>query len=135
MTVTAYPVAKANEFLRTQILSATPAQLLTMLYDRMLLDLKRAEVAQETGDWQGASVQLKHAQAIIAELSSSLKTGTWDGAEGLLATYLYASNALVNANVHRNIEGTREVIALMEPLREAWHEAAASLPATGGTIA
>ena len=113
------------------VLSATPVQLVTMLYDRLLLDLSRAEVAQASADWAAASEQLLHAQAIVAELSSSLKIDVWDGGEGLLALYTYASTALVNANIHRDVAVTREVIALLEPLRQTWHEAAASLQAAG----
>jgi flagellar protein FliS len=118
-----------RQYLRDSVLSATPARLLTMLYDRLLLDLARAEQAQAAENWQAASAQLLHAQEIIAELSSSLKKDEWDGAENLFGLYTYVSNALMAANMHRDIKATRECIALLEPLREAWHEASASLPA------
>lgn len=117
-----------NQYLRDQILSATPARLLTMLYDRLLLDLNRAEAAQAQENWAAASEQLIHAQAIVTELSSSLKTGVWDGSDDLFATYVYVTNALMNANITRSIELTREARELITPLREAWHEAAALLP-------
>ena len=113
------------------VLSATPVQLVTMLYDRLMLDLGRAEQAQLVADWAGASEQLLHAQAIIAELSSSLKVDVWDGGEGLLAVYNYASTGLVTANVHHDVALTREVVGLLDPLRQAWHDAAASLQAGG----
>ena len=111
------------------MLSAPPARLLTMLYDRLLLDLGRAETAQQAANWPVASENLIHAQAIITELSSSLKTDAWDGADGLLGLYNYASTALVNANIQRDPALTREAIDLLEPLRQAWHEAAAAIPA------
>ncbi|KQO82053.1 flagellar export chaperone FliS [Frigoribacterium sp. Leaf263] len=111
------------------MLSATPVQLVTMLYDRLMLDLSRAEAAQVSGSWLVASEQLQHAQAIVAELSSSLRIDVWDGGEGLLALYGYASTALVNANVHRDVALTREVVGLLEPLRQAWREAGSSLQA------
>lgn len=119
-----------QQYLEEQILSASPARLLTMLYDRLILDLKRAEAAQVAQNWPAATPQLLHAQEIIAELSRTLRTDGWDGAEGLLATYTYVSNSLVNANIHRNVDLTREALRLLEPLREAWHEAAATLTAT-----
>lgn len=128
MTTSAF--AQRNAYVRDQILSATPARLLTMLYDRLLLDLNRAEAAQLEEHWAEAAEQLKHAQAIIAELSSSLKLGVWDGADGLLATYNYVGTALINANIHRDVERTREAIRLVQPLHESWHEAAASLQAS-----
>ncbi|SDL94115.1 flagellar export chaperone FliS [Arthrobacter sp. ok362] len=130
MTTTSYgSSAQRNQYLADSVLSAPPARLLTMLYDRLLLDLGRAETAQQAGNWQVASENLLHAQAIISELSSSLKLGTWDGADGLLGLYNYTHTALVNANIQRNPALTREAIELMEPLRQAWHEAAAAVPA------
>ena len=43
------------------------------------------------------------------------------------AKKLFSSTKLVSANVEHSIERTREVIAIMEPLRQTWHEAAAML--------
>lgn len=121
--------AQRNQYLADSVLSAPPARLLTMLYDRLLLDLGRAEAAQQTANWTVASENLLHAQAIITELSSSLQMDAWDGASGLLGLYNYASTALINANIQRDATLTREAIDLLEPLRQAWHEAAAVVPA------
>jgi flagellar protein FliS len=129
---TAVVQRQRSEYAEQAVLSATPVQLVTMLYDRLLLDLARAEKAQVGQEWAVASEQLLHAQAIIAELTSSLRVDVWDGGEGLLALYGYTSTALVNANVHRDVALTREVTGLLEPLRQAWHEAATSL---GGGVA
>ena len=125
--------AQRNQYLADSILSAPPARLLTMLYDRLLLDLGRAETAQQAANWPVASENLLHGQAIIAELISSLKTDAWDGADGLLGLYNYAFTALVNANIQRDPALTREAIELLEPLRQAWHEAAAALPVVRST--
>lgn len=131
MTTTAMFNRQRDQLRRDAILSATPAQLVTMLYDRLLLDLRRAETAQGTGNWPVASENLLHAQAIIAELTGSLDTKAWDGADNLLGIYNYASSALVSANMHRNVDRTREAIRLLEPLQQTWHEAAALIPAQG----
>lgn len=120
------PAQKRAQLSREAILSASPGRLLTMLYDRLLLDLNRAEAAQQTGDWTVASENLIHAQDIIAELVSSLKPEIWDGAQGLLSLYAFATETLINANIRRDPAITRQVITLLEPLRQAWHEAAAA---------
>ncbi len=109
------------------ILSASPSRLLTMLFDRLMVDLQRAEAAQAEQDWGRASPHLTHAQAIVAELAGSLDVERWDGGQNLLAIYLFSSTKLVSANVERSVERTREVIEIMEPLRQTWHEAAALL--------
>ena len=133
-----YP--SSNDFLRESVLSATPAQLVTMLYDRLLLDLARAEAAQVSGDWPAASIPLLHAQDIVAELSSSLDVDAWSGGPDLLAIYSYLTTQLIAANVGRDVERTRECANLLGPLRWAWLAAAQNLTAPsqgagGSTIA
>ncbi|WP_049822377.1 flagellar export chaperone FliS, partial [Arthrobacter sp. H41] len=121
--------AKRSQYVQDAVLSATPAGLLTMLYDRLMLDLARAETAQRSQEWTAASENLIHAQAIVSELMSSLKVDAWDGAPALLSLYSFVQGALIDANIHRNVGKTAECAALLEPLRQAWHEAAAALPA------
>jgi flagellar protein FliS len=123
------------------ILSASPSRLLTMLFDRLMLDLQRAEAAQLEQDWNRAAPYLLHAQDIVSELASSLDVERWDGGQNLLAIYLFSSTKLVSANIDRSIDRTREVITIMEPLRQTWHEAAqlvaernATAPAADGTL-
>ncbi len=116
--------AKRSQYVQDAVLSATPAGLLTMLYDRLLLDLARAGVAQESGDWAVASQNLLHAQDIVGELMSSLRTDVWDGAEGLMSLYTYVRQTLMEANTRRDRARTAECAEILEPLRQAWHEAA-----------
>ncbi|OZD37449.1 flagellar export chaperone FliS [Rhodococcus sp. 06-1477-1B] len=118
-----------QEYLEQQVSSATPERLVTMLYDRLLVDVERARVAQTSGDWPSAGTYLTHAQAIIAELSGSLDDG-WDGADGLRGLYTYLTGRLIVANVGRDEGATQECVALIGPLRDAWHAAAAALTVT-----
>lgn len=127
MTMTQDPRLARAQYNQDAILSASPHRLLTMLFDRLLLDLQRAEAAQSEQDWNRASGYLIHAQDIVAELAGSLDVERWDGGQNLLAIYLFSSTKLVSANVEHSIERTREVITIMEPLRQTWHEAAAML--------
>ncbi|MGG1910000.1 flagellar protein FliS [Microbacterium sp. NRRL B-14842] len=76
-----------------------------MLYDRLLLDIERAETAQRAADWAEANTQLQHAQAIVAELSSSLTDG-WSGSAGLRSLYVFLSQTLIGANIGRDPERT-----------------------------
>lgn len=131
MTETAGTNRTLNAYQREAILSASPARLLVMLYDRLLLDLARAESAQVLESWDVARENLLHAQEIIGELSGSLDVGAWDGAESMLGIYNYASTAMMNASMYRNIALTRECILLLEPLRQSWHDAAEQ-PVPGG---
>ncbi|QAY60081.1 flagellar export chaperone FliS [Microbacterium protaetiae] len=118
---------KAQQRYRDEaILSATPERLLTMLYDRLLLDIERGEAAQRAAEWESANTHLQHAQAIIAELSSSL-TSVWDGSAELRALYDFLTRTLIGANIARDADRTRSCRTLVVPLHEAWHQAATSL--------
>lgn len=114
-----------KQYTREAILSASPNRLLVMLYDRLLLDLHRAHTAQGEARWDDASEQLLHAQAIIAELRSSLRVDQWDGAVQLQAIYSFTTQELIAANVNKDATKTKECIEILEPLRLTWHEALA----------
>lgn len=129
MTATALRASQLDQYTTDAILSAPPARLLTMLYDRLMLDLGRAQFAQENSNWTVATENLLHAQAIVTELAATLKGDAWDGAADLLGIYNYGLQALIGANIHRDVERTKECIVLFEPLRQTWHEAAGTLPA------
>lgn len=120
----------AQTYRDNAILSASPSRLLTMLYDRLLLDLNRAKDALDADDRAVADYRLSHAVEIISALAGSLRLDVWDGAEGLLGLYIYISNALIHTRVTRDVTLVVEAIALLEPLREAWHAAADSLVST-----
>lgn len=126
-----------SRFRTESISTAAPATLLTMLYDRLVLDLDRGAAALEAGDRTEANAQLLHAQAIIHELRASLVGGTWDGADGLSSLYGYLLTELVGANIARDARRVRTCRELVAPLRDAWHEAARTTgelpPRQGGT--
>lgn len=120
---TAYSAYRAR-FVEDSLTTASPARLLTMLYDRLLLDLDRAHAAQLRGDRAVAGAQLLHAQEIVLELRSSLSVDAWDGGPGLAALYGFLHSELVRSNVSGDAvltAGCRDIVA---PLRDAWHEAA-----------
>jgi flagellar secretion chaperone FliS len=111
------------QYFRDSVVSASPAQQLAMLYDRLLLDLQWAEKAQDQTDWGTASTHLIHAQAIIAELTGTLKVELWSGGPALMSLYVYVAGILRTGNAWHDIEPTREAIELLEPLRLSWHAA------------
>lgn len=133
MNVLTSAAAKLSAYNRDSVLSASPARLLTMLYDRLLLDLSRGESALVAEQWPTAWENLRHADQIVAELAGTLRVDLWDGAEGLLQLYGYLADLIVGGMIERDPGKVREAIALAEPLRQTWHEAAALLPAVGAT--
>ncbi|MGK3947506.1 flagellar export chaperone FliS [Microbacterium sp. K2] len=129
MPITSLDRAK-QQYLEQQVASATPERLLVLLYDRLLVDIERADASQDSGDWAAAGNHLVHAQQIVAELNSSL-TDEWDGSAELRGVYTYLTGRLITANIARDRVATAECRDLVVPLREAWHAAAAAI--TSGT--
>lgn len=122
MALTSLDRAK-QQYLEQQVASATPERLLTLLYDRLLVDIDRAASAQEAEDWPVAATHLTHAQWIVSELNGSL-TDVWDGAAELRGVYTYLTGRLISANIAHDLEATVECRGLVAPLRDAWHAAA-----------
>jgi flagellar protein FliS len=109
------------------VTTASPQRLLVMLYDRLALDLERGEAALLAGDRAAASEQLQHAQEIVLELKASLRVEIWDGGPRLASLYSWLISELVKANVKGDLRRVGDCRKIVEPLRDAWREAAASL--------
>lgn len=105
--------------------TASPQRLVVLLYDRLALDLTRAQQAQLVGDRETAHTNLTHAQDIVAELLSSLDLTGWDGAAGLSNLYSWLLAEMTRANVRMEAQRTADCLAVVEPLREAWTQALA----------
>lgn len=128
MPSTAALARAKQQYLEQQVASASPERLVTLLYDRLLVDIDRAAAAQDASEWMAAGTHLTHAQSIVAELHGSL-TDVWDGAEQLRGIYTYLTTRLIAANVSRDRAATTECRELVAPLRDAWHQAAARVTA------
>lgn len=124
--------AMRQRYIADSVATASPAKLLLMLFDRLVLDLNRGEQALLAGNRPEANTHLLHAQDIVTELHVSLDMDVWDGAAGLAALYTFVETELVNANVRADVGKVREVRALMESLRDTWREAAAVAAAAEG---
>lgn len=109
--------------------STTPERLITMLYDRLVRDLVGAEEAIRLGARDLSNDQLVHAQEIVFELLSALDGTSWDGATALAALYTWVLGELVGANVDQDALRVAQCRALLEPLADAWHVAAAEVAA------
>ena len=127
---TSRPTASAarNRFATQSLETASPGQLLVKLFDRLELDIARAETEQRAGRHAAASEQLVHAQAIVSELMSMLDVDAWSGAPQLLSIYTFLFSELVQANVGHDPARTASCGRIVEPLADAWRQAAA-----GGT--
>ena len=121
------PQTMRARYADSSLTTASPARLLTMLYDRLVRDLVAAEWAIAAGDLQESHNQLLHAQAIVTELRVSLDTEAWSGGPALASLYDFVAAELVAANLAKDASRVAACRELLEPLRDAWHQAALEL--------
>jgi flagellar secretion chaperone FliS len=116
-----------SRYLGDSVATASPQRILVMLYDRLALDLERAQKAVATGDREVANEQLQHAQEIVLELLASLQVDAWEGGPRLAALYNWLISELVQANIKLDTNRISSCRQVVEPLRDAWRQAAAML--------
>lgn len=113
-----------QQYLAATVQTASPARLLTMLVDRLVLDVERGAHALAEGRRAEATQHLAHGQEIVAELIASLDVDEWDGAARLLSIYTWLLSELLGASAAGDaarLDGCRGVVA---ELARTWHDAA-----------
>ncbi len=106
--------------------TASPAQLVLMLYDGALARIEAAREAldAEPRDLEVVNTSLHRAQAIVRELQVTLDHERGgDIASNLAGLYTYAQGQLVEANVHKAVGPLDEAAKVIQPLRDAWEAA------------
>ncbi|GMV38132.1 MAG: hypothetical protein AMXMBFR61_26400 [Fimbriimonadales bacterium] len=106
---------------KTAVETASPLDLILMLYDGALRFLERGRAAMERRDLDQQNESLTRAQAILTELTVCLDMEQGgEVAANLLGLYGYMSNRLVEANVNDDPNAVQEVARLLGELRESW---------------
>ena len=124
------PYASPQAYRESSVLTATPEQLVVMLYDGAGRFLRQAEAALGEGAWEHAHDRLQRGEAIVDELLATLDMDQGQIAERLQAIYIYCKRCLREARKDRESEKIRLVIRLLGELREAWsHVATAGVTA------
>lgn len=128
------PYASPQAYRDSAVLTASPEQLVVMLYDGAVRFLRQAEVAMNEGAHLHAFEKLNRGEAIIDELLATLNMDTGEIAERLQAIYVFCKKTLIESRLQRNGEKIGQVVALLASLREAWaklaEQAAAAAPAS-----
>jgi len=116
--------AYLNQYQNNMITTASPEQILIMLYDGALRFVRQAEEAMTSGDRVRKLEMISKTLAIVAEFSNSLDHGTGgDIADNLDALYSYMIRELTQANLHDDKQRLDVVEQLLVDLRATWAEA------------
>ena len=116
--------AYAQVGVESAVLSASPHQLVVLLFDGALSAMKKAIILIEQGDIPGKGQAISKAINII---SNGLQSGLnheigGDLAANLDSLYDYMTRRLLQANLHNDIYAINEVVELLNNIADAWKE-------------
>ena len=120
----AYAADSTLAYKESSVLTATPEQLVVMLYDGARRFLFQAAVAMRQDDIATCNGRLQRAEAIIDELTATLDRSTGELADRLAGLYAFYRRTLTEARLERSPEKIDQVARLLAELREAWAQLA-----------
>lgn len=117
----------AQRYLSDQTATVSPQELVGMLFDAALANIKLGSAALESGDKFEANRRFVKAQDITMELRSSLNKEAGPLADQLDSIYSWVFQHLVTAAVSADrttaLGAAREALRCLEPIVAAWAEA------------
>ncbi|GAK43491.1 hypothetical protein TCA2_5989 [Paenibacillus sp. TCA20] len=119
-------ITPQQKYQQTKAQTASPAQLIIMLYDGAIRFTQIAVVGIEEKNLEKSNTHFIKAQAIINELIASLNFN-YELSHQLLPIYEYLLRLLIEANVKKNKEAAYEVLEHLQELRSAWDQASRAL--------
>ena len=122
------PAAAAQLAYRQQsVLTATPAQLVVMLYDGCVRFLRQGAAAMRDGGRRQADERLRRAEAILDELLVTLDAEAGgEIASRLQGIYSFSRRRLLEARREQDADAVDGVAGMLLELRTAWAEVAAA---------
>ena len=116
-----------EQYKTTQISTATPGQLVVMLYDGAIKFLNIALDNMNPKTYDVVNNNIIKAQDIITELLLSLNMD--EGGEisqNLFNLYMYFKRQLLEANIKKDAEIINHILKLLKELRDAWDQISAN---------
>lgn len=123
----------ARAYRENAVLSASPEQLVVLLYEHLIINLKKAARHIQARDFEGKAESLSRANDIVLELLSSLDFEKGGEISSRLAS-LYGFFNREIATVGRTLDTARiaQLVEMAEELRGSWAEAARLMETQGG---
>jgi flagellar protein FliS len=123
-----------NQYFEQMILTASPVELIRLLYQRAIASVRDARQHLENRRIMERGRSINHAYLILLELSGSLRTEEAPQLAGRLqGLYSYIQTKLLEANLRQTDEPLAEALALLTTLAEGWSSVpdVAEAPAAG----
>ena len=116
--------AYTQQYQQNQILSASPEQILVMLYDGAIRFTRQAMIGIDEGRASVKFEGISRAMAIITEFANTLDHEVGgDIAANLDGLYCFMIRELTQANLNDDVEKLKVVEGMLVDLRQTWVEA------------
>lgn len=116
-----------QQYLQHSVMTASPSELVVMLYDACIKNLKLADISlTERNDKDGANTYFIKSQKIIMELVNSLDT-SFPISEQLLEIYDFLLKSIREMNIKKNVDSLPGILDILTSMRDTWEAAAKSL--------
>ncbi len=113
-----------KEYLKQEVMTASPAELVAMLYSACVKNMKLAVMAwEDSKDIATINNCLIKAQKVIVELMNSLDMSIELSGQ-LLKVYEFILKELRAANVKKDLSNVEPLIAMLESMRDTWYSVA-----------
>ncbi len=113
----------AKAYLSTQVTTTTQGDILLLLYEAAIKNLRQAQERIAERDYAAKGILISKALDIISELSASLNVEKGgDLARNLHSLYFYCSSRLLKANLKMDVTVIDEVIRILDGIRSAFAE-------------
>ena len=116
-----YSANPRNVYRQSAVLTATPQQLVVMLYDGARRFLHQAATAMRDDNVELSHAKLRRAESIISHLRDTLDMEQGEISAQLQSLYLFCNRHLSQARIDRDPDKIEEVSGLLGELREAWN--------------
>ncbi len=116
--------AYARVGVESGVMSASPHQLIVMLFDGALASIRAAKLHMDNGNYQEKGKSISKALDIVNNGLRAVLDGEKGGeiAENLDALYDYVARILLQANLHNDQQRLDEAIRLLDDIGSAWRE-------------
>lgn len=112
-----------DAYLKQRVMTASPMELILMLYDALKKNLLLAEKSLQKGEFEAAHNKLIRGQEIVCELLNSLDMN-YELSENLMDVYEFLLHSMALINTNKKAEDIPGLVEIVESLREAWQEVA-----------
>ena len=117
------PSSPGENYLETDILTATPQKLQLMLIEGALNRIERVRAHWQAGENDRANEELICAQEIITELMAGLnRQASPELVKKIAAIYIYIFRCLLDAGLGRDETKLDEAIRVLDVERETWQQ-------------